>query len=178
MARNQERRLSYLAGALLLLAALALAAVRQEGYGLSFARGGEVQATSDGLSLGERHPWYDEAMVVWDARCASCHVELGYIPALFVADGGRDYLLDLMLFGARGEAVIYGELQSFRHRPFAEQFSDEEMAGLLNLMLLAWGNEEALPDGAELYTADEVAAARPRVILQEEVLEGRPGVGE
>lgn len=174
MARNHERRLSYLAAALLLIAAVGMAALRQEGYGLAFARDGEVRASTEALSLGDRFPWFDEAMVVWEARCAGCHVELGYVPALFAAEGGRDYLVDLMLFGARGEAVIYGELQSFRHRPFAEQFGDQEMADLLNLMLLAWGNEEALPADAELYSEGEVAAARPRAIAQEEVLEGRP----
>ncbi len=178
MRRNLERRLSYLAGAALLLLALGFAALRSEGYGVAVARDGEGLGTVVGLSLHERYAWFAEAETLWSARCGSCHAELDYIPALFAAEGGRDYLVDLMLFGARGEAFIDGEMQSFRHRPFGDQFDDEQMAGLLNLMLLAWGNEEALPEGAELYTAAEVGAARPREIAQDDVLDGRPGVGE
>lgn len=174
MAKNMERRITYLAGAVLLVAAVLFAALRTEGFGLVMAQEGALATTTAGLSLEERYDWFSEANAVWEDRCSGCHATLDYIPALFAAEGGREYLVDLMLFGAQGEARIYGQMQSLRHRPFAGNFDDEQMAGLLNLMLVAWGNEDALPTGAELYTPAEIAAARPREVPQDEVLLSRP----
>ncbi len=177
MARNVERNLTYLAGAVLLIAALGFGLLRSEGFGVSVAREG-AQPGVAGNELTERYTWFAHADSIWEARCAGCHEELTYIPELFAAAGGRQYLVDVMLFGALGETFLYGEMQSLRHRPFADQFDDEDMAALLNLMLVAWGNEQALPEGTQLYTAAEVAAARPRDIPQEEVLDGRPEMGQ
>src|SRR5690606_34411843 len=177
MARNLERRITYLAGVVLLLAAVLFAALRSEGFGLTLAQD-HALTSADGSSLEERFEWFGAADATWEDRCSGCHATLDYIPALFAADGGREYLIDVMLFGAQGEARIYGQLVSLRHRPFAGTFDDEQMTGLLNLMMVAWGNEEALPEATELYTAAEVAAARQRDIPQDDVLRGRPEYGQ
>lgn len=173
MTRNPERWITLVAGAVLLLAAVVFAALRSEGYSLAMSRNGET-LSAVGLSQQERFDWFAAASATWDARCAGCHLELDYIPALFAAEGGREFLIQLMLFGADGEARIYGQVQNLRHRPFADQFDDAEMAGLLNLMLVAWGNEAELPADTELYGPADVAAAREPVIAQEDVLQGRP----
>ena len=174
MTNNMERTITYLAGAVLLIAAIVFATLRTEGFGLVMAQEGAMQSTAVGQTLEERFDWFAEANATWEDRCSGCHETLDYIPALFAAEGGREYLVDLMLFGAQGEARIYGETQSLRHRPFAGNYSDEQIAGLLNLTLVAWGNEEALPDGAVLYEPEEIAAARPKEIPQDEVLLTRP----
>ncbi len=168
MESNFERRTILLLGLLLALAATGFAWLRSEGLSLALAAEPGVA-----VAEAEAYPWWEGAQVSWEARCAGCHLTLDYVPQLFAADGGREYLIDLMLFGARGEAYYYGEWQSLRHRPYGE-FDDEQIAALLNLMLLAWGNDEALPEGAQLYEAQEVAAARPREVPQDEVLSGRP----
>lgn len=168
MESNFERRTILLLGLLLALAATGFAWLRSEG--LSLALAAEPGVTVAHL---QEYDWWEDAEVLWEARCAGCHVTLDYVPEVFAAEGGREYLIDLMLFGARGEAYLYGEWQSLRHRPYGE-FDDEQIAGLLNLMLLAWGNDEALPEGTQLYEAQEVAAARPREVPQDEVLSGRP----
>jgi hypothetical protein len=121
----------------------------------------------------DTQPWLDLGTQVWDARCYSCHAALTHVPELFLADGGRTYLLEMMLFGVRGEVVIEGVPVNLRHRPYAS-LDDEQLAAVLNLMLVAWGNDEAMPAEVSFYTTEETAGARPRERSNEEVLEGRP----
>jgi hypothetical protein len=120
------------------------------------------------------HAWFDTGMTLWDARCYGCHADVPYVSELFVADGGREYLVDLMLYGAQGEAEIFGAVEVLRHRAYGDAFDDDEMSALLNLMLVAWGNDEALPPDAVFYTPDEVGAARGRALSPREVIERRP----
>lgn len=167
-----ERRAIYLLGLLLAVAATGFAWLRSEGLSLAIAAD-----TSAVAPAAETYAWWAPAEELWEARCASCHQTLDYVPELFAAEGGRDYLIDFMLFGARGDAYLYGEWQGLRHRPYGE-LEDEQIAAVLNLTLLAWGNDEALPEAVELYRPDEVAAARPRQVPQEEVLLGRPDLSQ
>jgi hypothetical protein len=83
-------------------------------------------------------------------ECRSCHLRLTHVPGLVAADGGRAYLVDFLLFGFDGEAEIDGSLERFDHPPFAE-LSDEEVAAVLNHLLVSWGNEDDLPDDVEPY---------------------------
>jgi hypothetical protein len=48
------------------------------------------------------------------------------------------------------------------------------LSAVLNLMLVAWGNDEALPAAVGFYAPDEVAATRTPERSNEEVLERRP----
>lgn len=153
---------------LVLVASLALA--RTTGFAITV--GAEAPAAVSASAPQER-PWFDLGMEVWDARCYSCHADLTYIPDLFREDGGRAYLLDLMLFGIRGEVVIEGAPTNLRHRAYGS-LSDDELSAVLNLMLVAWGNDEALGAEPAFYTPEEVAAARTPERTQDEVLEQRP----
>jgi hypothetical protein len=163
------RRPAYLIAAFFVLVVVAFSYFRSVGFGIALGPEPEPVLVSE-----PGYPWFDEAMEIWDARCYGCHAELTYIPGLFLAEGGREYLIDVMLFGALGEVEIEGVVQTLRHRPYRDEFSDEEHAALLNLMLVAWGNDEALPDDVEFYTAENVAQARERDLSQEQVIERRP----
>jgi len=173
MQRFLRRRPEYLMGAFVLVVALGTALFRVAGYVVAI--GPEpTPVTAPVAADADTHAWFDTGMALWDARCYSCHADVPYVSELFVADGGRDYLIDLMLYGAQGEAAIFGAVEVLRHRAYADTFDDDEMSALLNLMLVAWGNDEALAADVEFYTPDEVGAARGRAVSPREVIERRP----
>jgi hypothetical protein len=174
MGRFLRHHPEYLMAAFVMVLVVGLALARAAGMGITI--GPEPPAVVTATSPDER-PWYDLGMEVWDARCYSCHADLAYIPELFLAEGGRTYLLEMMLFGVRGEVVIEGVPSNLRHRAYAS-LDDEELSAVLNLMLVAWGNDEALPADADFYTPEEVTAARTPERSNEEVLERRPNPWE
>jgi mono/diheme cytochrome c family protein len=117
--------------------------------------------------------WQVPGSALYAGACRGCHVRLTHVPELFAADGGRTYLIDLLLFGFEGEAEIEGRRERFDHPPFAER-SDEEIAAVLNHLLVSWGNEDDLPDDVADYRPEEVAEARDRELTPAEVAERRP----
>jgi hypothetical protein len=174
MGRFLRHHPEYLMAAFVLVLVVGLALARSAGMGITI--GPETPGVVTATSPDER-PWYDLGIEVWDARCYSCHTDLAYIPELFLAEGGRAYLLEMMLYGVRGEVVIEGVPTNLRHRAYAS-LDDEQLSAVLNLMLVAWGNDEALPADADFYTPEEVAAARTPERSNEEVLERRPNPWE
>jgi mono/diheme cytochrome c family protein len=145
---------------------------------------GRLEATDDAAAADAAAA--DDADAPTDARdaevvgaslyvgeCRSCHLRLTHVPGLVAADGGRAYLVDFLLFGFDGEAEIDGSLERFDHPPFAE-LSDEEVAAVLNHLLVSWGNEDELPDDVEPYRPGEVGEARDRDLTPAEVAERRP----
>jgi hypothetical protein len=174
MGRFLRRHPEYLMAGFVLVLVAGLALVRSAGVAITV--GPEAPALVSATPEDE-WPWFTAGTELWDARCYGCHAELTYIPDLFLAEGGRSYLLEMMLFGIRGEVVIEGELVHLRHRPYGS-LADEELAAVLNLMLVAWGNDEALPDEVDFYGSEEVAAARTPELTDEEVLERRPNPWE
>jgi hypothetical protein len=136
----------------------------------------EAEADADTAADGaDDDAWEWEVLggALYAGSCRGCHLRLTHVPALVAADGGRAYLIDLLLFGFAGEAEIDGSLERFDHPPFAE-LSDEDVAGVLNHLLVSWGNEEDLPDDVALYRPAEVAGARDRDLTPAEVAERRP----
>lgn len=98
-------------------------------------------------------------------NCANCHGRagegwdqypgLGHTARLFAEPGGREYLLDLHLYG----------LTSRRWRapmPPMGHMQDVELAAVINHVLTSFGNERYLPRGAGLYLPSDVAARRGR----------------
>ncbi len=168
-----RRHPHYVLGAALLLATILVAALRSQGLGVTL--GAEPTPVATEPSAFE---WFDEGMTLWDGRCYGCHAELTYVPELYEAEGGREYLLDMMLVGVRGEVNVLGDTFDLRHRPYADTFDDEEMSALLNMMLVAWDNLEGFSAEPDFYTPDEVAAARQREPDPAAVLEGRPNPWE
>lgn len=119
------------------------------------------------------HEWFETGTQVFGGSCASCHAQLEYIPDIFMADNGREYLKTMIVHGVEGPLTIDGEVTTTRHRGFAG-FNDDELAAVLNYMLVAWGNEEALPDDPDFYESDEIEAVRDEEISPQEVFELRP----
>ena len=108
----------------------------------------------------------------YEAECSGCHrsgeARGRAVPALrvhavslFTSEGGREYLIDLMLDGSV-RFVEDGRTQYDDTHPAYEELSNETVASILNHMLVSWGNRELLPQDARLYTAAEVAARRQR----------------
>jgi mono/diheme cytochrome c family protein len=170
MRRFLRNHPEYLMAVFVVLLVVVLALARSAGFAITL--GPETPAAESATDADE-HPWFDLGTEVWDTRCYSCHAALTHLPELFLAEGGRTYLLELMLFGVRGQVVIEGVPVNLRHRPYAS-LDDEQLAAVLNLMLVAWGNDEAMPAEVSFYTTEETAGARPRERSNEEVLEGRP----
>lgn len=115
-------------------------------------------------------PSQEAGAAAYQAECAGCHrageargrsipALRGHAVALFTSDGGREYLIDLMLDGVvrfeEDGRTVYDETH-----PAYEQLSNEAVAGILNYMLVSWGNDELLPPEPRLYAAAEVAARR------------------
>jgi mono/diheme cytochrome c family protein/heme/copper-type cytochrome/quinol oxidase subunit 4 len=82
----------------------------------------------------------------------------GNIPSLHNAEGGREYLIDVLLYGLTGQIQVNG--QTFNGTmPAWASLSDEQIAAVLNHELTAWGNAEELESFTPIG-ADEVAARR------------------
>ena len=107
---------------------------------------------------------------VYAAECVSCHREGEQrgqmIPALrefavelFVAEGGRDALIDFMLDG-RVRRAAEGETSARASHPEYAELSDEQLAAVLNHMLTSWGNADLLPETPALYTPGDAASRR------------------
>ena len=121
---------------------------------------------------------------VYNGNCASCHQATGvgvpgafppvagHAPELAVAQGGREYLVDLLLYGLQGEIQVSGQAYNGAMPAWA-QFSDDELASTLNYVLSSWGNADALPPDYPAFTADEVATQRDAALSTAQVYELR-----
>lgn len=172
--RLLQRRPEFVMGTLVLILVIVISAVRTDGFAVTVGAEATPAVVAE---LTADRPWFDLGAALWLDSCFGCHAELTYIPELFTAEDGRLYLKELMLFGVRGEVVIEGAPMNLRHQPYA-RFEDEELAAVMNYMLVAWGNDEQLPPDPEFYTPEEIAEAREPVRTNEEVLERRPNPWE
>jgi mono/diheme cytochrome c family protein len=111
--------------------------------------------------------WQEQGERSYIRNCASCHGGAGegwdqYPPLdetaeLFLRDGGREYLIDLHLWGSASDRW-QAPMPRMAHLP------DAELAAVMNHVLTSYGNELVLPPDAELYLPAEVAARRgPRL---------------
>lgn len=177
-------RASLLIALLLILVAALFAAWRSEGLVFVLLadeqRLEEVEAASPAPGEEpESEPgavawaWEDLGAEVYAGQCRTCHADLPHLPELVGREEGRTYLVDLMVFGFRGEARIEGDRVALDHVRF-DDLSNEEIAAVLNHALTAWGNEAKLPDDVTLYTPDDVETARDRDLAPEDVAEERP----
>ncbi len=107
---------------------------------------------------------------VFNANCASCHQAtglglaavfpplVGHLPSVYNADGGRDYLVDTVLYGMQGQIKVDGASYN-SVMPAWAQLSDDDLAAALNYALTAWGNDALLSNFTE-YSPEEIAAKR------------------
>lgn len=121
---------------------------------------------------------------VYSANCAACHQAQGQgLPGAFPAlqdhaaviasaEGGRDYLKRLLLYGLQGSIEVEGTGYN-GVMPAWSQLSDVQLAGVLNYVLTSWGNEAQLPSGFEAYTPQAIAEVRGEGLSPRDVYELR-----
>jgi len=131
------------------------------------------------------------AAVEWDqalgeqtfANCVGCHQATGkgipgafpplaeHLPKLYNADGGRSYLIKVLLYGLQGKITVSG--QDFNGAmPSWQNLGDEQIAAVMNHELTSWGND-GLVDSFTPYQAEEVSAQRDQGLTPAQVLELR-----
>lgn len=121
-------------------------------------------------------------------HCALCHQptgqgiagafppHAGHLPLIAQRDGGREYLIGVLLNGLQGEIRVFGA--PYRGiMPSHARLNDQDIADVLNYALSAWGNDALLAEDFVPIGADEVAAARPRALDHVTLLALRDGLG-
>lgn len=121
---------------------------------------------------------------VFNLSCATCHQPTGtgvpgafpplagHAPELALAEGGRDYLINVVLYGLQGEIQVDGQTYNGVMAPWG-QLSDDEIASTLNYVLRSWENAELTPQEFPAFTPDEVAAQRDAGLSSAQVHELR-----
>ncbi len=139
-----------------------------------------------GVALALGWAWAQDGAKVYTANCSGCHQVTGqgipgvfpplagHIPEILAKDGGRDYLIKMMLYGVQGAMKIKGMNYNGVMPAFA-QLKDEEIAAVLNHISTAWGNKP--PAGFKEFTAAEVKAARANRLTQQQVYDLRKKLG-
>ncbi len=120
---------------------------------------------------------------VYSANCASCHQvngqgvpgafppQAGHFPDLLNNDGGRAYVVNVVLYGLQGAVTVKGRTYSSGMPGFA-QLSDADIAAVLNYVGTSWKN--ALPEGQNPFAAAEVQKERATKKTPAQVLDLRP----
>lgn len=128
--------------------------------------------------------WREQGEQVYQSQCQACHQSDGegsgrafpplaeHVPQLLAVEGGREYLIDVTLYGLGGEIEVLGETYRGQMQGFSN-LSDEEIAAMLNYTAHAWGNEEQLPEGFERYAPEEVESRRGQDLGAQDVNERR-----
>ena len=123
-----------------------------------------------------------DGAAVYAANCQSCHQANGmgltgaFPPvaghsAELVASQGRDYLVNLLLYGLQGQIEVNG--QSYNGvMPAWNALSDEDLAAVTNYLLTEW-DASALPSDFMPYEAAEFTAARGQDLTAADVYEAR-----
>ncbi|MCP1727712.1 mono/diheme cytochrome c family protein [Natronospira proteinivora] len=142
----------------------------------------ELEATVD--EAIEESP-YPQGAALYERQCRACHQMDGsghgrafppladHVPKLLKAEGGREYLIQLTLYGLGGEIQVLGEQYS-GVMPGFRRMSDEQVAALLNHVSYAWEGKDQLPEDFEPYEAEDVARQREERLSPSQVWERRP----
>lgn len=90
----------------------------------------------------------------------------GHVPELLAADGGREYLLQVVLYGIQGPITALGGDYNAVMVAWGS-LGDAEVAAVANYVSTAWDN--SFPDAQEPFTAADVAAQRGNPLTPTEV---------
>ncbi len=168
---------TYLIATLLLLGAVAFAWGRSAQLEIS-----TEEAVWDQYQSNEENafPWFKAGAASYVSNCANCHGRDGrgwdQYPALeqtsrvFQAPGGRDYLIDVHLYG----------LTSSRWRapmPAMGHMQDPELAAVMNHVLVSFGNKKYLENTVRFVRPQDIRARRGAKLKPHEVNEERPSLG-
>ncbi len=120
------------------------------------------------------------------AQCQGCHQPTGagvpgvfpplagHVPEILEAKGGREVLIQIMLYGLQGQITIKGAKYQGVMPAYA-QLKDGDIAALLNHISTQWGNK--FPAGQKPFTDAEVKAQRAKTLTAAQVLEARNKLG-
>ena len=121
---------------------------------------------------------------IFNANCAACHQTtgqgvpgafpplVGHAPELANAKGGREYMENLLLYGLQGEINVSGQAYNGVMAAWS-QFSDDELASVLNYVLSSWGNADAMPADYPAFTAGGFKSQRSANLSSQQVYELR-----
>lgn len=129
--------------------------------------------------------WQDLGKATYNS-CLACHQAngeglagafpplKGHITDLYQAEGGRKYLINVVIFGLQGKIDVKGT--SYNSAMASHNFlSDEQIAAVLNHELNSWGNDELLANFSPILP-EEIASERGNGLNAREVLELRPNL--
>ena len=140
------------------------------------SQGGQAAQVSFDRQLGE----------TTYANCTSCHQAngqgiqgafpplAGHLPDVYNTDGGRDYIINVLLYGLQGEIQINGSSYNGVMNAWS-QLSNEEIAAVINHELTAWGNEADLQNFQPVQPSD-VEAQRGQGSSATDVYQIRQGL--
>lgn len=128
--------------------------------------------------------WQELGEKTYAGICSSCHQPTGagipsafpplagHMPNLYNAEGGREYLINVVLYGLQGEIDVDGTSYNSVMTSWAS-LSDEEIAATLNHELSSWGNDALVNDFSPIMP-EEIAAERDKGLAMSDMLELRP----
>jgi mono/diheme cytochrome c family protein len=149
----------------------------------AWVRSAQVTITTESAVLAQYQPeqgaifrWHALGAGSYERNCMNCHLAdgtgwdqypgLGHTGELYTAEGGRDFVIDLHLYG----------LASPRWRapmPPMGHLRDVEMAAVINYVLSNFGNQQHVGD-EELLRPEDVAARRGLDLSPSDVNRQRP----
>jgi mono/diheme cytochrome c family protein len=154
------------------------------------------QTTSETAAEGLSDTATAETVADWDRvlgeqaynNCVACHQpngqgvpgafppQAGHAPEIYNVEGGRTYMIHVVLYGLQGEIVVDGTTYNGIMTPWGALMNDEQIAAVVNYVLNSWGNDTLLEDFTPI-TPEEVAAERANPMTAQEVYESRAALG-
>lgn len=121
-------------------------------------------------------------------RCLGCHKATGlgvpgyapplatHVPRIEKMPGGRTYLIQVLLYGLKGDIHVNGQRFTSTMPAFGD-LNDEEAAAVLNHILMSWANDKLLPKDYKAIAPGEVSAQRANKLTVDQVLAIRGKLG-
>lgn len=166
---------TYVIAAWLLLGSLVFAWIRSEQVVLSDEP--QVLTVYEAAATLDEFEWERLGALGYTSNCANCHGAQGqgwdaYPPLtgqgfIFNRPGGREYLIDVMLYGLASDRTT-------APMPPLGNMPDSVVAATLNHMLTRWGNKEQIRDMNDLYVPADIAERRGQNLSPWDVNEERP----
>lgn len=128
-----------------------------------------------------------DGATIFATNCAACHQAegaglpgvfpplAGHVGDLYAAEEGPRHLANVLLFGMQGAITVDGADYA-GVMPSWFQFSDADVAAVLDHVMTAWGDADAL-DAYVPISADDVAQARGGGLSPQGVYDRRPDLG-
>lgn len=141
-------------------------------------------STQEATTQSGNFEWQTLGEEVYLGNCSACHQANGegvlaafpplaeHLPTVYAAEGGRDYLIRVVLFGLQGETSVKDQIYN-GVMPSWSQLSDEQVAAVLNHELTSWDNQALLPEDFTAILPEDVANARQETLSPQQVYELR-----